>query len=57
MVFDPSHPAPRAGGVFFERRELERLLRLYGRQKGFVSYTNNITYIATEPLGPCRCAE
>ena len=31
MVFDPSHPAPRAGGVFFERRELERLLRLYGR--------------------------
>ncbi len=31
MVFDPSHPAPRQAGVFFERRELERLLRLYGR--------------------------
>jgi hypothetical protein len=24
-------PAPRAGRVFFERRELDRLLRLYGR--------------------------
>jgi hypothetical protein len=31
MVFDPSHSAPRPAGVFFERRELERLLRLYGR--------------------------
>ena len=33
MVFDPSHraPATRQAGVFFERRELERLLRLYGR--------------------------
>ena len=33
MVFDPSHSAPasRQAGVFFERRELERLLRLYGR--------------------------
>jgi hypothetical protein len=33
------------------------LLRLYGRQKGFVSYTNNLTYLATEPLAACRCAE
>ena len=33
------------------------VLRLYGRQKGFVSYTNNITYIANEPLGPCQCSE
>ncbi|MFN3521020.1 MAG: DUF2794 domain-containing protein [Phenylobacterium sp.] len=29
MAFDPS--APRAGQVFFDRRELERLLSLYGR--------------------------
>ncbi|RAK57438.1 DUF2794 domain-containing protein [Phenylobacterium deserti] len=31
MAFDPSYVAPRSAGVFFERRELERLLRLYGR--------------------------
>ncbi|PZQ64494.1 MAG: DUF2794 domain-containing protein [Phenylobacterium zucineum] len=31
MAFDPSHSAPRQAGVFFERRELERILRLYGR--------------------------
>jgi len=31
MAFDPTYPAPRAATVFFERRELERLLRLYGR--------------------------
>ena len=32
MAFEPSHPAPRAPTVFFERRELERLLRLYGQR-------------------------
>jgi hypothetical protein len=31
MAFDPSYSAPRQAGLFFERRELERLLRLYGR--------------------------
>ena len=31
MAFDPGYPAPHQIGVFFERRELERLLRLYGR--------------------------
>jgi hypothetical protein len=31
MAFDPSPVAPRSAGVFFERRELEQLLRLYGR--------------------------
>lgn len=31
MAVDPSYAAPRQAGVFFERRELERLLRLYGR--------------------------
>ncbi|WP_337185886.1 DUF2794 domain-containing protein [Phenylobacterium sp.] len=31
MAFDPSYAAPRQARVFFERRELERLLRLYGR--------------------------
>ena len=31
MAFDHSYSAPRQAGIFFERRELERLLRLYGR--------------------------
>ncbi len=31
MALDHSPAAPRQVGVFFERRELERLLRLYGR--------------------------
>jgi hypothetical protein len=31
MAFDPSYAAPRQARVFFERRELDRLLRLYGR--------------------------
>ena len=41
---------------FVERKSDACLLRLYARQKGFVLYTNNLTYIATEPLAPCRCA-
>ena len=31
MAFDPSYASPRQAGVFFERRELLRLLSLYGR--------------------------
>jgi hypothetical protein len=31
MAFEPTYSAPRVATVFFERRELERLLRLYGR--------------------------
>ena len=32
MAFDPSYSAvPRQAGVFFDRRELDRILRLYGR--------------------------
>lgn len=32
MAFDPSYsPAPQTRVVFFERRELEVLMRLYGR--------------------------
>jgi hypothetical protein len=33
------------------------LLRLYGRRKGFMSYTNNLTYIDTRPLPACACTE
>ena len=31
MAFDPLYASPRQARVFFERRELERLLSLYGR--------------------------
>ena len=31
MAFDPCYAAPAGAQTFFERRELERLLRLYGR--------------------------
>jgi hypothetical protein len=31
MAFDPSYAAPAGARIFFERNELERLLRLYGR--------------------------
>ena len=32
MAFDPSYsPAPRSGIVFFDRREIDLLMRLYGR--------------------------
>jgi hypothetical protein len=31
MAFDSSHASPRQATVFFERRELTRLLSLYGR--------------------------
>jgi len=31
MAFDMSHASPRQATVFFERRELIRLLSLYGR--------------------------
>jgi hypothetical protein len=40
---------------FVERADAGCLLRLYGRQKGFLAYTNNLTYISTRPLPPCRC--
>jgi hypothetical protein len=31
MAFDPSYAPPGGARTFFERRELEQLLRLYGR--------------------------
>ena len=31
MAFDPPYARPRSARVFFERRELDRLLSLYGR--------------------------
>ena len=44
--------------IFFVQKKSEVcLLRLYGRRHGFVSYTNNLTYIATRPLASCECSE
>jgi len=42
---------------FIERKKTTCVLTLYGRHKGFVSYTNNLTYMATEILPACTCAE
>ena len=43
---------------FFVQKKRDRcLLRLYGRHKGFVSYTNNLTYISTRELPGCTCRE
>ena len=55
--FVVSSPSGVDYGLFIQMDGASCLLRLFGRQKGFVSYTNNLTYIATEPLAPCRCAE
>jgi hypothetical protein len=44
--------------TFFVQKKRDRcLLRLYGRQKGFWSYTNNLTYISTRELSGCACHE
>ena len=55
--FMVASPSGADYSFFVQRKDDACLLRLYGRQKGFVSYTNDLTYIATEPLAPCRCAE
>ncbi len=42
---------------FIDRKGTDCVLTLYGRRKGFVSYTNNLTYIATESLPGCACVD
>jgi hypothetical protein len=42
---------------FIDRKGTDCVLTLFGRQKGFISYTNNLTYIATESLPGCACAQ
>lgn len=54
--FVVASPSGTDYGFFVQPEDASCLLRLYGRQKGFVSYTNNLTYIATEPLPSCKCA-
>ena len=43
--------------LFVQKKPDRCLLRLYGRHKGFVSYTNNLTYISTRELDGCGCKE
>lgn len=42
---------------FVEPGPGECSIHLYGRVKGFLSYRNNLTYIATQGLPGCRCSE
>jgi hypothetical protein len=42
---------------FVQKKRDACLLRMLGRRHGFVTYTNNLTYIATRPLERCECAE
>jgi len=42
---------------FIDRKGADCVLTLFGRRKGFVSYTNNLTSIATEVLPDCTCAD
>ena len=55
--FGVSSPSGADYSFFIQRKGDECLLRLYGRQKGFTRYTNNLTYIATRSLEACACAE
>lgn len=41
---------------FVQKKESGCLLRLLSRERGFTTYTNNVTYIDTRPLAGCRCA-
>ncbi|GKS56481.1 hypothetical protein YTPLAS18_00080 [Nitrospira sp.] len=42
---------------FVEKKGDDCVLRLYGRQKGFTRYTNNLTYIESRNLTGCQCHE
>jgi hypothetical protein len=52
-----SSPSGTDYELFVQAKKPGCLLRLYARQKGFVRYTNNMTYIQTRPLPACACAE
>jgi hypothetical protein len=52
-----SSPSGTDYEFFVQKKSDVCLLRLYGRYHGFVSYTNNLTYIGTRQLTRCECAE
>jgi len=51
-----SSPSGTDYELFVQAKKSGCLLRLYSRQKGFVRYSNNMTYIQTRPLPACACA-
>lgn len=55
--FGVSSPSGADYSFFVQRKSSECLLRLYGRQKGFTRYANNLTYIASRSLDGCQSAE
>jgi hypothetical protein len=55
--FGVASPSGADYSFFVQRKSEECLLRLYGRQKGFTRYTNNLTYISTRSLDECSCAD
>lgn len=55
--FGVSSPSGTDYSFFVQRKGETCLLRLYGRQKGFTRYTNNLSYISTRALEGCACAE
>lgn len=55
--FGVSSPSGTDYSFFVQRKGETCLLRLYGRQKGFTRYTNNLTYISTRALEGCACTE
>jgi uncharacterized protein YceK len=52
-----SSPKGTDYSFFIQPKKSGCFLRLYGRQRGFTSYTNNLTYIATRPLSGCACSQ
>ena len=55
--FGVSSPSGADYSFFVQHKSSECLLRLYGRQKGFARYSNNLTYIASRSLDGCQCAD
>ena len=55
--FGVASPSGTDYSFFVQREGGGCLLRLFGRQKGFTRYTNNLTYISTRSLDGCACAE
>ncbi|MBZ5590204.1 MAG: hypothetical protein LAO05_16750 [Acidobacteriia bacterium] len=53
--FTVSSPSGTDYTFIFQLRKEGCLLRLCSRQRGSSSYTNELTYIATQPLPGCTC--
>ena len=55
VPFSVSSPSGTDYIFVFQLKKEGCLLRLCGRRKGFWTYTNDLTYLATEPLPGCLC--